>query len=144
MKINLSELRTIVEGLILEAKKKKKAKKGDANPLAGTAGGAYGSYAPAFDFSKPLGPANLYKAQGQVNWGPQTSVPDEELDDKVSGMGELDEDFVRAFVRSVIQEETELSESVWDQIEEATEKSLVPTENPWEQALQSLVKKDKK
>lgn len=78
MKVNLQELRAMVNSAVNEAKKKKeKAEKTEKVP----APPEY-RFAEELDFSAPLGAYNLYKSQGAVNWGPMTG-PGPSIDDRL-------------------------------------------------------------
>lgn len=78
MRINLQELRQMVDSIVAEAKKKKeKADKAERVPEPPEY-----RYAEAFDFSAPLGAYNLYRSQGAVNWGPHTG-PGPTIDDRL-------------------------------------------------------------
>lgn len=67
MKIKLTELKQIIESIVLEARRKKKTKKKDA----ASEPEKYKTDE-NLDFSQPLGDKNLYKRQGASNWGPFT------------------------------------------------------------------------
>lgn len=77
MKIGINELKALVESTLAEAKKKKKKEELEEEATVHPAG--YSSN-PAFDFSAPLGAYNLYRSQGQVNFGPYTG-PGTKIDD---------------------------------------------------------------
>jgi hypothetical protein len=73
--VSLTELRALVSDVVAEAKRKSKGKKKEEAPpryeAEGKGSKGY-SYAENFDFSLPLGTANLYRAQGASNIGPWT------------------------------------------------------------------------
>ena len=70
----ITELQEMTDRLLGEAKKKsKKAKNAAKTDVPSVKPDAY-SYSEALDFSAPLGALNLYRSQGQVNWGPHTGV----------------------------------------------------------------------
>lgn len=66
MKISLSELKEVMLEVLEEARKKKEKGDPQLKSLPGY------KKDEKLDFSKPLGSANLYKRQGQSNFGPYT------------------------------------------------------------------------
>src|SRR5262245_26192668 len=117
MKVNLNELRQIIQEILSEAKKKKeKGEKAKYSPKPE----AYG-YSEALDFSAPLGVYNLYRSQGAVNWGPMTG-PGTAVDNRFHSVNPLAEDLneealVRSFVKGVVAEDIE--RDPWSYLSEA-------------------------
>lgn len=68
---DIEMLQEMVDKVLSEAGKK--GKKKEKGVVSDVKPGAY-SYSEALDFSTPLGDHNLYKAQGQANFGPYTGV----------------------------------------------------------------------
>lgn len=115
MKMDITELRRMVERTIDEAKKKR-GKKKDAPEEREVHPAGY-SYAESFDFSRPLGALNAYARQGVANFGPYTGDG--------SALSEL------------VKEDAVPADSAWSIIAEAIRRELPPSErkNVWESAL---------
>lgn len=115
MKITINELKLQIAQLVVEAKKKKE--KEVKNRVRGEQIEAYGLYDEALDFSNPLGAYNLYRQQGAVNWGPQTS-PGPQIDSTFANpntgpTNESDERFIRSIIREVIANGLVPNDSAW-------------------------------
>ena len=101
MKLSINELKSLIGEVISEAKKKakKKPKKEKLEELeVNTDGHAVDI---KLDFSAPQGAENLYRKQGQVNWGQYTSNTDT-IDDSLYGT--KTEELIRGVVRAAIAE----------------------------------------
>lgn len=130
----MKELERVVSTLLNEAKGKKKKKGEDKDPSYVALPKEYG-YSDSFDFSQPLDQANLYKNQGQVNWGTYTAD---------GSPGESSEKKLRAAVREAISKQ-----SPWFLLGEALrlQESKERIRNAWalaEELLPSASKKGNK
>jgi hypothetical protein len=126
MKMTAESLRHLVEQIVAEAKKKKEKELDELTVK--NDGHIHDS---KLDFSAPLGAYNLYRSQGQVNWGPHTS-PGPKIDDQVRGSqySIVRESSLRQFIRGIIAESFGPDQSsAWA--------SIVPpaTKNIWESAM---------
>ncbi|MHB8407947.1 MAG: hypothetical protein ACYDHY_07675 [Acidiferrobacterales bacterium] len=142
MKVKISELKTIVKDMILEAgKAKKKAKSSVVPKPEAVPRPLQYKYDEALDMSKPLGNDNLYKGQGGAGWGPNTSAHGQSITGmetraiKAQGYSESHE-----FLKDVLQE-VSTPVSHWD--------FLTPTVRPepkgvWEVLSRVTEKKEKK
>jgi hypothetical protein len=135
MKMTLTELKLTIADMISEAKKK--AKKEDKIEKLGAQVEAYGFYNKEHDFSAPLGAYNLYRQQGQVNWGPQTSAGTR-VDSNVGNpnaihIKESAEETLRALVREVLENGHITEDSAWSPFLRRASASPI-FESSWEEA----------
>lgn len=100
MKMTIEGLRNLVEQIVAEAKKKKEK---ELDELVVKNDGHIQDH--KLDFSAPLGAYNLYRNQGQVNWGPQTSSGPK-IDDQLRGSqySAVHESALRSYIRNIISE----------------------------------------
>jgi hypothetical protein len=114
MTMSLNELKLVIAEILDEAKKK--SEKIEKTRKRGAAVEAYGLYDEAFDFSDPLGPFNLYRQQGQANFGPYTAenIPyDGAYHRDNRGATQVHEQAIRQVVRDVIQNGLVPGSSAW-------------------------------
>jgi hypothetical protein len=130
----INEIKSFVDDVLSEAKKKKKIPNeplgSDREVEPSNEEGEGYKYAEVFDFSKPLDNLNLYRRQGQVNWGPHTGVgqriPGEDGNDVDV---EPTDKTLRDVVKESVMEEVDRNPSVWLELAE----SFVH-DNPWQAA----------
>jgi hypothetical protein len=116
MKMTINELKRQISEIIEEAKKKDQKEK--KFKRVGAQVEAYGFYDESHDFSEPLGVHNLYRQQGQVNWGPYTGVGPHvnqygPANTNAVGLKETDEKALRSLVREVLENGLIGEESAW-------------------------------
>jgi len=145
--MNINELKLVIAEVLEEAKKRtEKAIKAREN--SGRAKNAYGTYAEALDFSWPLGPYNLYRQQGQVNWGPYTSDgphidqnfanPNTAMNTRMGSnthphLHESDDELaLRQVIREVIEYGLVPAESAWAPLMESAPRQF---DTIWEEAM---------
>lgn len=151
-KKTISELRNSIAEILHEAKKaKKSSRKSSRRPPQVE---AFGYYDKEHDFSEPQGVHNLYRQQGQVNYGPQTGGTPElanrgannpNAPSAANQMKEGDEKALRALVREVIQnglideqsawapftkKQEPIFESTWEEVSYLTEKAWYDRKDP--------------
>lgn len=135
--MTLNELKITIAEMLEEAKKKKE-KTDRLKAASGTAKTAYGHYDEALDFSSPLGPHNLYRSQGAVNWGPYTG-PGPHIDQNFANpntrlnLKEGEETAIRQIVREVIEFGLVPPDSAWAPLMESRREPVF--ESIWEAAL---------
>lgn len=134
--MTLNELKLVIAEMLDEAKKK--TQKAEKLKKKGASIEAYGIYDEAFDFSAPLGALNLYRQQGAVNWGPQTSAGThvdstyQNPTQNTVNMKESEERALRALVREVIENGLVPAESAWAPMFESARETIF--ESSWDAA----------
>lgn len=133
MRIKLKELPALVESIIAEAKKKKDKEK----KLSKVPEPKEYQYAEAFDYSPPLAAYNLYRSQGQANWGPQTGEGPR-VDDRTAIHHTLKED--EKVLNGIVEGTLIPEKSAWDAIkavkeDKSTLKGFLPESTAWGEAL---------
>ena len=117
MKMTIDELKHQIAEILDEAKKKDEKKEKMKRISAQVE--AYGFYDEEHDFSQPLGPYNLYRQQGAVNWGPYTNsgTPVDHQNagnpNAAGGLQEGEMKALRTLVREVIQNGLVDESSAW-------------------------------